>query len=225
MRSICFLLIVFAVSLPAVAQNAAGSGQWYAPVDQAVEDLDPLAVSRRHVDPGLGQFSDRVSVYRPLNPYEYDPFGQPGSTQYLYEQPGVRAWFNEPFYASLVAPDPKRPGFKLDVQPVIDQAFIELVPPGTVFDLTRPPPPPTAADLNPQIDNRIDYRIDSRVDTAQPPRDQPMPEPIVGHGDGAIVIREGETIPPQLVQHRLERTRREIEAAEEKAADTGNAEE
>ncbi|MCC6680689.1 MAG: hypothetical protein IT445_07285 [Phycisphaeraceae bacterium] len=186
------------VILMLVAAAATVRGQDYRPVDQTVEDLDPLAVSQRVVQPGGGVFSDRVSMYRPLDPYQLDPFGRPATQSYIYEQAGVRAWVSRPEYLVLVDDsNPRKPLFNLNTQPVRDGAFIELIPPGAVFDLT-PPVQRSLMDRHPELDTRLDYRLDMRIGGPVNPLDSSMPPPILGYGN-ATVLDPLVAAPPRVV--------------------------
>src|SRR5690606_17894511 len=130
MRAAWAILMLLSVALPVVGQD-------YRPVDQTVEDLDPLATSSRVIQGSPAVFSHRTSLYRPLDPRQTDPFGHPATQSYILEKPGVRAWVSRPDYLVLVDPDPQHPKFNINVQPILDGAFFELVPPGSVYDLTR----------------------------------------------------------------------------------------
>jgi len=78
------------------------------PVDQTVGDLGPHITSFRQVEPGLGDFSARLDLYRRRGPARWQARGQSsrrkasgelGITQpFVYEAPGVRAFVDRPQY-------------------------------------------------------------------------------------------------------------------------------
>ncbi len=165
------------------AATVGAQAQELVPVEQAVEDLDPLARSLRRVEPGLYIYGQQTSLFR-LQPT--DPNNLSGQIYYRIG-PGFRARVSRIDYLSLTTdfvPRRFRPqDFRLNVQPRIDGAFIELFGPNTVFDLTNPTLPPLAAPapvdpyqdpfvqyqneptLNNQMIPQIDYRLDTRIDT------------------------------------------------------------
>jgi len=188
--------LLSAAALPAFGQELQS---WYRPIDQTVEDWNRFSTSQRVVEPGLGQFSDRVTLYQPLNPFQLDPHGNPGTASYQFQMPGARAWVQHPEYLSLVSTDPRYPEYRFNVAPVRDGAYLEVVPAGTVWDLTLPVPPPTSMDLDPANDPRIDARVTGQRIEAIPIWQQPMPQPIVGYGE-VIVIEESVAAPPRVVR-------------------------
>lgn len=146
------------------------------PVDRAVGDLDPRAVSQRWMDPGRASFMPGPMLYTEgFGPQGFDDgsagFGLPSvnpstglamSGRYRYEAPGVRAWMDRPDY--LVRTGPGR--YDLNLAPGRDGEALQLIPPGTVFNLL--PPDMVEAAAEPEVpageDHRIDGRIDGRVD-------------------------------------------------------------
>lgn len=170
------------------------------PVDQTVEDVDPLATSLRRVEPGNALYSDRIRIYEfgPPSPlgmdrssFQRDPAtGLAMPQQYRYVAPGVQAWLNRPDYLVRTGPDRRDIGF--NVAPYADGAFVEVVPPGTVFDLIPRPqilarPTPLAEETafwpDQRLDARLDLRLNTRVDLrlgaapANAPL-QPVPQPM-----------------------------------------------
>lgn len=115
-----------AVGVAAVAQP---SGQ-PSLVDRAVGDLDPLAASTRRIDPAYGTTPTRDQLFqlRTANPQT----GTPG--QFLLQAPEFRATFTQPDYLTLTAE-----GIDLNTAQVRDGAYIEIIPPGTVFHLGEAP--------------------------------------------------------------------------------------
>ncbi|MEM8781403.1 MAG: hypothetical protein AAGE65_00985 [Planctomycetota bacterium] len=99
-------------------------------VDRAVGDLDPLATSMRRVDPAYGTGPSRDQLFRLESA---DPrAGTPG--RFLLQAPEFRATFTQPDYLTLT-PE----GVDLNTAQSRDGAFIELIPPGTVFHLGEAP--------------------------------------------------------------------------------------
>lgn len=191
-------ILIATCTLPAMAQE---QQTWYRPIDQTVEDWNSFSTTFRVTDPGNAQFSDRVSLYQPLNPFQLDPYGNPGSQSFVYQTPGVRAWAQNPEYLSLISHDPVYPEYKFNVAPVKDGAYVNITSAGMVFDLTMPAHPPTEMDLNPALDTRIDARITGQRIDAIPIYEQPMPKPIVGYGN-AMIIEESIAAPPRQVRQR-----------------------
>ncbi len=192
MRTLLGILVLVLAAVPVLGQD-------YRPVDQTVEDLDPLAVSQRMVQPGGGVFSDRVSMYRPLDPYQLDPFGRPATQSYIYEQPGVRAWVSRPDYLVVVDDsNPRKPLFNLNTKPVRDGAYVELISPGAVFDLTYPVQR-SSMDRHPELDTRLDYRLDPRIGSPLNTAGTEMPPPILGYGN-PMVLDPSVAAPPRVVR-------------------------
>ncbi len=135
------ILLLTAALMPAGPVSA--QTQAFSPVDQAVADLDPLATSFRRIDPSLAVYNPNSSIYQiggsdPLRNAAggIDPrTGLAVPRNFVFEQPGVRVFLNRPDYLVLTNEDLRRPEFGLNVAPAIDRAFIELIPPGAVFDL------------------------------------------------------------------------------------------
>jgi len=103
------------------------------PVDQAIEDLDPLSTSLRVREPGLmllGQDSSLFEIPADL----LDQGAGAGATgrRYYRVGPGYVARVARIDYAIPVG----RRSFLVNQQPIEDGDFIELVPPDTVFELT-----------------------------------------------------------------------------------------
>lgn len=168
----------------AIAQQQPAN-QSLVPVDQAVGDLDRLSTSMRVIQPGLSPFGDRTRLYRLQTPWSpYLPGATPGGMDDTYYRigPGVRARVDRLDY---LIPLGKR-NFDLNVAPRRDGQFIELAPPGTVYDL-RPIPliapnaagvpsgfPIGNASIQPQPSNAIDRRVQGQV----------QPQMIEGRLDG-----------------------------------------
>ncbi|MFP4145405.1 MAG: hypothetical protein ACOCTI_00955 [Phycisphaeraceae bacterium] len=164
MRILLCLLLTLAFTPAALAQGLE-------PVDQAVEDLDPLARSQRRVEQDNARFSPRVrlfklerrDLFRPQRLITTDPTsGLKLPRQYRYEGPGVRAWMSRPSYV-VSADNPA--GVDFNVAPRRDGEFREIAAPGIVYDLI-PRSQNTRREL-PEDDNpwRVNGRIPGRIDT------------------------------------------------------------
>jgi len=148
------------------------------PVDQAVADLDPLAVSFRKIDTGLRTDGENTSLFTPaplpgkqLPPrwMSLEPIRPIESVPYYFISPGVRARVDRINY--LVRNE--RPhGVDVNVTPRKDGEFIELIPANTVFDLSpdvvRPeldtPKLPPLSNAPARLDLRVDRQVQSHVD-------------------------------------------------------------
>ena len=131
------------------------------PVDQSVEDLDRRAAGMRRVEQGIGVFGQAGSLYRNpgASPWSAGQEHDPGQ-QFLYRQPGVTAWIDQPGYVT----QDSFGDIRFNTAPGQDGAYLQLVSPNTVFDLT----PNTAIatqDVLPAIrDGWQDTRINTRID-------------------------------------------------------------
>jgi hypothetical protein len=159
---------------------AAQSPQTASPVDQAVADLDPLSTSLRHVETGLRFGGEQSSLYRlhQSNPALVggQTFGaDPAMRRYERVSPGTRAHVDRVDY--LVRAD--RQGVEINVQPVVDGRFIELISANTVYvldPLAGYPQPPAQADFRDmRIDARIDARVNGRIDGRADRRTRAVP--------------------------------------------------
>ncbi len=127
-------------------------------VDRAVGDLDPLATSSRYLDPVYSNDLNRTRLFQVQDP---DPLLGTRS-QFRYEAPGFRATFDRPDYLTL-----SKDGVTLNQAPTLDGNFIDLIPPGTVFDLTTPTPRQIAV---PPSAEMLRWRVDTRWDGYRPPQ-------------------------------------------------------
>lgn len=138
----------------------------YAPVDQAVGDLDSLSTSMRHVQAGLGVDGYQSRLYRvePTGPLNFNtpPSSHPA---YVRLSPGVVAQVDRLDYVVKRG----RKGRAYNVAPQSDGEYLEMVPPNTVFMLTP-------IDMNSETlpYAGIDYRVNARVDTQLDLRVQPQ---------------------------------------------------
>ncbi|MEX0774113.1 MAG: hypothetical protein WD042_00220 [Phycisphaeraceae bacterium] len=160
-----FLLSMMLIVLSPVMALAAPPAQWQrgVPVDQAVADLDPLAVGMRQMQAGLRDDGEQSSLFRVELPAGDRPASvRPEATSnavYYRIGPGFRARVERVDY--LVPVDRKKKKYMLDIAPKQDGEFIEVSPMDTVYDL-RPVPPGATVAPEPQISGP-DYRIDGRV--------------------------------------------------------------
>lgn len=149
-------------------------------VDQAVQDLDPLATSLRRMNPGNALYNNDGRIYQLRPPGPWTQAGLPAldnltglnmPQQYIYRAPGVQAYMDRPDY--LVRPGAMSTR-RRNVAPHGDGKFVEMIPAGVVFDLVPRQPgaqvQPQAADdwVDHRIDGRIDNRIDGRIETQLP---------------------------------------------------------
>lgn len=149
-------------------------------VDQAVEDLDRLATSLRHLDRDLHQNGARANLYR----IESDSAN--AGPRYYRVSPGLRAWLDRSDY--LVASGHDR--LALNMAPRFDGEFVELVPPNTVFDLRPIVPQVALTDVPlshvvlelPPPSNLIDARIDTMIGNAV------LDHPLEGQQNGRSLI-------------------------------------
>lgn len=130
-------------------------------VDRAVGDLDTLATSSRYLDPAYGNDLNRARLYQ-LRTADLQAGTRP---QYRFEAPGFRATFDQPDYLTL-----SEDGVGLNRAPLYDGAFIELIPPNTVFDLTPSRP---AAFGEPPSPESLRWRVDTRWDRDRAARPGP----------------------------------------------------
>jgi hypothetical protein len=136
------ILIVFALAAAATAQTMPQRG--YEPVDQTVEDIDPLGVSLRQREAGLNVTGEQGNVFRRI-----DPRG-PADNRLLLVNQGVFAEFDRSNYAALIDRRNER------------VRIFQLIPANTVFHIGMPKAPTTGqlpAPYNPgQVDGRVTQR-------------------------------------------------------------------
>jgi len=165
------------------------------PVDQAVDDLDPLATSLRRIEPGLGSQPQQSTLFQIRQPLPLQ--GQPLTPTMLVPQPvyyhitpGVTARVGRTDY--LVAKPDNTLG--LNIAPRRDGEFLQFAGPNTIFQLSAQPSLPTALPTYaprdyrlqpvmsyPQslVDHRVNpYRIDTRLDLRV---DYALPRPATSH--------------------------------------------
>ncbi len=119
------------------------------PVDQTVEDVDPLGVSLRRHDAGLRTTGERGNVFRYIDPREpTDGSADPNAQRLFYMSRGVTAEFDRSQYGILID------------QRNRSATVLQLIPPNTVFHIGPPPArPPRDAGPAPLGDGQIDGRV------------------------------------------------------------------
>ncbi len=167
------LILLSVTASAAIAESITDTAaKPWQPVDQTVEDLDPLSAGLRHIDPGNARFSDRVSLYQPITPMSWNPVesaivegtGINLNRRYQYRIPGMQAFFDQPSY--LVKDEWEQ--YSFNNSPLNEGEYIEFIPADTVFNLIPEheltPTPRYEQPLDPHFqDNRIDGRLDLRV--------------------------------------------------------------
>ena len=163
------LVILCASYLPVLAVPS----QQLQPVDQAVDDLDPLSVSMRRIEVGLRIDGEQTSLFKTVG--RDSQFGAP---QYYRIGPGFTARVNRMDY--LVLRDGgRRPQLDMNISPRVDGEFLELIPADTLFEIQPLGPHtlsyPLTFEAQPRgrgqapihtqwrIDNAVDTRIDLRI--------------------------------------------------------------
>ena len=141
--------IAFAASSAMLAESSQAQTveqQGYRPVDQTIEDIDPLGVSLRKVDPGLLTIGERTNVYRRIVPGQ-SPYEQQQDGRLYFISYGVVAEYDQSQYIYL---------FDRKGRPA---GIAQAIPPNTVFHLGLPKvetPPTAEVPLAPgQIDGRV----------------------------------------------------------------------
>jgi len=99
------------------------------PVDQAVGDLDDLSTSLRRMEIGLQRHGEQTKLYRIEDPSEQD------RPHYYRTGPGFRARLTRPEYLVVSNEENGRSQLAINVAPYREGQFIELVPPGTVWEI------------------------------------------------------------------------------------------
>ena len=152
----------------------------FRPIDQAVEDLDPLATSLRHVPPS---FEPNVGQSRLIQMNQHGVI-LPGQTLPYYRiDKGVIARIDRLDYVAI---DTKNK-FHLNAAPRRGETFVELIPANTIYELRsidsilasaqsdseqQPPPDQVVAnliksDLKVQLQAKIQTRIGSNKNPAR----------------------------------------------------------
>lgn len=131
-----------AVLLPGAADAQTLHERGYRPVDQTIEDVDPLQRSHRVIESGLRTTGGQSRLYQQIVPGQ-DPATQQRSDRLYYISQGFTASFDRTDYG---------------VQVRTGRSFA-AIPPNTVFHLA---PPPAVGEPPHQPDSP--YRIDGRAD-------------------------------------------------------------
>jgi hypothetical protein len=155
----CSALGLLALTVPASGQSPERRG--LEPVEQRVEDEEPLARSLRRLESGLSDIGQDSAVYRRKTPKDGE-----GSPRYYYIGRGVTAEFDRSQYIRI-----GRKG----------ERIAQKIPPNTVFHIGRPggaEEPQAAASrqqgqqrgerANASSSRRIDARVDARVRSGSP---------------------------------------------------------
>lgn len=155
--AVVFTMTVFAVAATSHAQTMEQQG--YRPVDQTIEDIDPLGVSLRKVDPGLLTIGERTNVYRRI---------VPGQTSYDQQQTG-RLYFIS--YGVIAEYDQSQYIYLYD-RKGRPAGIAQSIPPNTVFHLGLPKNDVTkSADL-PLAPGQVDGRITGLLDNDPVPNER-----------------------------------------------------
>lgn len=166
-----FLACAAVLALAAGEASAQSTpGQALRPVDQAVEDVDPRAASRRHIDTGNATLSPRSRMFR-IDPQQAGVWtpGLPLMTAerfpYMYRGRGVQAIAPRADYLVLQTDRMQaRPHVAINKQPRRDGEFIERISAGTVFNLIPRAGQARGETPEQQSAPRVSGRLDTRVD-------------------------------------------------------------
>lgn len=113
------------------AQVQPTSNHWR-PVDQSVGDLDSLSTSLRRMEPGLLLHGEQTRLFQVVDPLGVD-------NPYFYRMgAGFRARIDRPQYLVVSKQSNDRMDLDLNVTPYRAGQFLELVPPGTVWEIGLP---------------------------------------------------------------------------------------
>jgi len=167
------------------------------PVDQAVDDLDRLAVSSRQMQPGLSPYGQQTRLFRATGPvYPWSPYTtfDPGDV-YLRIGPGYRAIVDRIDYMIPRG----RHEWEMNVAPRRDGNYVEQAATNTVWDL-RPIPfiAPNASDPtgpiadrmpDPSAPRRGNNSTSASVGSTRRIYGQVNPGPIDGRVDGRADVR------------------------------------
>ena len=121
------ILSATCLSWPSIARGQ--TSPRFEPVDQAVGDLDDLSTSLRRMEVGLQRHGEQTKLYR-----IEDPTGQ-NRPHYYRSGPGFRARLTRPEYLVVANEENGRAQLAINVAPYREGQFLELVPPGTVWEI------------------------------------------------------------------------------------------
>lgn len=187
---------ILLLALPAFA-IAQAPGQRL-PIDQAVEDVDPLATSLRHVSDGLFVYGDHSRLFLNAGAGGDHRAATSDHNQKRYSRigPGFHVRLDRPYYLVAVSADPREKIFDNNITPPVDGQFLELLSVDAVFDLGVAPPVspidphalqsinshridaahrPVYARIDARIDTRIDARVKSLLDPSSPGQSRRSP--------------------------------------------------
>lgn len=164
----CVVVLLLLAGGEAIAQST--PGQALRPVDQAVEDVDPHAASRRYIDTGNATLSPRSRMFR-IDPERSGvwtpnlPLMTAERFPYMYRGRGVQAIAPRADYLVLQTDRMQaRPHVAINKKPRRDGEFLELMSAGTVFNLIPNAGEARGETPDQQSAPRVVGRFDSRVD-------------------------------------------------------------
>jgi hypothetical protein len=135
----------FSLLLPLALSAQTMSERGYEPVDQLVDDVDPLSRSLRLREDGLQAIGQNTTVFRPKGPGDHD--------RYYYVSYGVTAAYQNRSLYGLYR-------FQNSDQPVL----LQEIPPDTVFHIGLPPSRDTEQRRSvPLPESYVDARVDGRA--------------------------------------------------------------
>ncbi len=182
MRWITSLILILSVPL------AADQPQRLVPVDQGVGDLDRLGTSLRDTQGGLRTSGEQTSLYQVV-PGDAEGWSDANAPVYYRLAPGFRARVDRIDYLVV----DRQGELATNVQPHQDGAFIELIPPNTVFELG---PRLQAGFAQPQaIDPRADARVGLPIDARIDLRVRPQAGPAWGSPSYALPVAPSWSVP------------------------------
>lgn len=154
-RNVLWMVVAAGLLIPAsisIGQTLQERG--YRPVDQLVEDIDPLNRSFREREAGLYEFGQHNNVFQRINPDPH-PFREQEQRRLYFINRGVVAEFDQSQY--FIVKDDER------------TAILQLIPPNTVFHIglpdARPMDPETQQNIEqaPRMGEPVEQRIDGRI--------------------------------------------------------------
>jgi hypothetical protein len=160
-----------------VGQTLAERG--YEPVDQVVDDVDPLAVSLRSREPGLDATGQHHNVFRRIE-------GDGADRDRLYFiHEGIVAEFDRSEYRAIIDEGSNR------------RLIYQLIPPNTVFHIGLPPADALRSGqwgdelLLGQVDGRV---APPEIQTAPSPVPPPVHRPATGSRYRELVLTQRSTV-------------------------------
>lgn len=129
-------VVLLVLCLVGIAPAQTPQQQGFRPLDQIIEDQDPLRHSLRRVQQGIG-FTGQES-------YVYTRPGEGGRIYYI--RPGIVASFDRSEYFQLQ-----------------DGPLLQMIPPNTIFYLGSPPPVPDVEQGRPRSPLMQDRQVDRRI--------------------------------------------------------------